>query len=354
MAVFRKAEDGDYFVTSRKWAQDKRIKNSTRGLLAFMLSQPANWEFNMQWLESHLRDGEEALRNQIKEAVKYGYIKRFPQKRQVDGKFSNDSLWLVYDQAQITEPFSDEFISKIFSHKGMHSNELESIYEEASINKLEKPKPGNPGPANPAPAKSGVREDKEGIEVQKEKKSRSPAAPVAPAARPIAELLLKTIRSWHPEYKEPKLDKWTDAIDKMLRIDGRKQEDIEAVLKWLPSEAFEHPNILCASSLRKKFDRLFVKCKATSSPKSPKLLSNRAKNWKVLIPLKELYKDNFKYYRLDIVNNLEVAFNTTSEKGARLDDCFETFCEDLCVAFNIKPHDLKSFLKSLQNAQKGA
>jgi len=45
----------------------------------------------------------------------------------------------------------------------------------------------------------------------------------------------------------------------MLRIDGRKANDIKAVIEWCQKDDFWYKNILSCSKLRKQFDQLFFK-----------------------------------------------------------------------------------------------
>lgn len=90
-----------------------------------------------------------------------------------------------------------------------------------------------------------------------EKKERTIAA--TPIARELAELLLDLIRQSKANFKTPNLDRWTQDIDRMIRLDGRDPERIEAVIRWCRRDPFWQSNILSAAKLRKHFDTLEMK-----------------------------------------------------------------------------------------------
>ncbi len=75
----------------------------------------------------------------------------------------------------------------------------------------------------------------------------------------LAELLSNLIFERNPNYKKPDLQMWTLHIDRMIRLDNRKADDIEAVIKWSQVDEFWQNNILSTQSLRNKFDQLKMK-----------------------------------------------------------------------------------------------
>jgi hypothetical protein len=88
-------------------------------------------------------------------------------------------------------------------------------------------------------------------ETEEEKKS------LHPDACRLTGLLIEAIKKWRPDALIPKSTaSWESDIDRMLRLDKRKPENIEAVLKWLPTYGFWAKNIKSASKLREKFETL--------------------------------------------------------------------------------------------------
>ena len=72
----------------------------------------------------------------------------------------------------------------------------------------------------------------------------------------LAELLLDRIVEGKPDFRRPELGPWAGEIDRMIRLDGRSPERIEAVIRWCARDPFWSKNILSAAKLRKHFDRL--------------------------------------------------------------------------------------------------
>ncbi|MBP7053134.1 MAG: hypothetical protein KBE65_19175 [Phycisphaerae bacterium] len=58
------------------------------------------------------------------------------------------------------------------------------------------------------------------------------------------------------DFWTPDLQRWAGDIGRMIRVDGRTPERIEAVIRWCAKDPFWSKNILSAASLRKHFDRL--------------------------------------------------------------------------------------------------
>ena len=75
----------------------------------------------------------------------------------------------------------------------------------------------------------------------------------------LSELLLSLILSRKSDFKKPNLQQWAKGIDKMIRIDKRKPENIEAVIRWCQSDNFWQNNILSTDKLRLQFDKLELK-----------------------------------------------------------------------------------------------
>lgn len=72
----------------------------------------------------------------------------------------------------------------------------------------------------------------------------------------LASLLLGLILKRKPDLKKPDLQKWSEYIDLMVRIDKRKPEKTEAVIRWCQQDGFWQNNILSTKKLRKQFDTL--------------------------------------------------------------------------------------------------
>lgn len=80
----------------------------------------------------------------------------------------------------------------------------------------------------------------------------------------LSQALLKTIRVTSPKQKDS-TKKWLADIDKLVRIDGASESDIQQVLKWIPSDRIWSVNILSGNKLRKHYDQLLAKSSRAAS-----------------------------------------------------------------------------------------
>jgi len=75
----------------------------------------------------------------------------------------------------------------------------------------------------------------------------------------LAKLLLDLIVQRKADFKRPNLQSWARHIERMILIDKRKPERIEAVIRWCQADAFEQINVLSTEKLRIRFDQLEMK-----------------------------------------------------------------------------------------------
>jgi hypothetical protein len=79
----------------------------------------------------------------------------------------------------------------------------------------------------------------------------------------LSELLLSLILERKPDFKRPDLRQWEKHVERMIRLDKRTPERIEAVMRWCQRDSFWQANILSTAKLREKFDQLELKMKGT-------------------------------------------------------------------------------------------
>jgi len=81
-------------------ARDKRLSFRARGLLALMLSYPADWEFNREWLaEQSDGEGVAAVRTALKELETHGYLVR--RRTIVEGRFHWQQIIYRWPQSNV-------------------------------------------------------------------------------------------------------------------------------------------------------------------------------------------------------------------------------------------------------------
>jgi hypothetical protein len=89
----------------------------------------------------------------------------------------------------------------------------------------------------------------------------------------LADLLKQRILQNNPNARlnQAQVTKWAIEVDRMIRLDGRTEEEIRKRINWSQSDPFWHNNILSMSKLREQFDRLTLlaqsKTQNTDEPK---------------------------------------------------------------------------------------
>lgn len=83
----------------------------------------------------------------------------------------------------------------------------------------------------------------------------------------LAQLFYEQILTNNADYKKPNLQTWSDDIRKMVEIDGRTEEQVKYLIKWVQQDEFEMVNVLSPAKLRKRFDQLVLKVKREKEKK---------------------------------------------------------------------------------------
>ena len=81
----------------------------------------------------------------------------------------------------------------------------------------------------------------------------------------LSNLLLCETRKRKPDFREPHIQSWAKHIDRMIRLDNRTPEKIEAVIQWCQQDPFWQNNILSTAKLREQFDQLELKMQGNSN-----------------------------------------------------------------------------------------
>ncbi len=84
----------------------------------------------------------------------------------------------------------------------------------------------------------------------------------------LAQFLLDSIRQRKADMRSPDLQAWAVEIGRMIRLDHREPQRIEAVIRWCRKDPFWWKNILSARKLREHFDRLEIEMGGQSARES--------------------------------------------------------------------------------------
>ena len=95
MSIIRRSKRNTTFVQIDKTAlQDKSISWKAKGLLAYLLSLPDDWQIYTSELTTHSTDGRDSTNSGLNELIKAGYVQR--KQNKVDGKFAG-YIYTVYE-----------------------------------------------------------------------------------------------------------------------------------------------------------------------------------------------------------------------------------------------------------------
>lgn len=78
LATFRiqKNKENPYVMINKEFLEDEKLSAKAKGILAYLLSLPDDWQIYEEELVKHFKDGIDSLRTGIKELVNIGYIER--------------------------------------------------------------------------------------------------------------------------------------------------------------------------------------------------------------------------------------------------------------------------------------
>lgn len=103
MTTFRISKSENFVVLDKGFLNNTEISWQAKGLLAYMLSLPNDWIFNISDLANRSKNGRDATRNILKELQGAGYIQK-EQARSQTGKFAQ-SVFLVFETPRA--PFTE-------------------------------------------------------------------------------------------------------------------------------------------------------------------------------------------------------------------------------------------------------
>ena len=223
MTVIRVKHTEQYVVIKKTALEDPNLSFKAKGLWAYCMSRPNDWEFNITHLATVSKEKEVAVYSAIKELIKAGYAMRNQEnkgKGEGNGRGSfGKTDYIVYEDCQI----KNSFTLRGFADAG-HADACNQ--GQLSID----------------------------TKLSNEKKK----TPVGADALRLSSLLYESIKKIFPDSPIPNLKGWAKDIDLMIRVDRRSPEAIERIIAYLPTDSFWCKNVLSGHKLRKQFDRLQV------------------------------------------------------------------------------------------------
>lgn len=72
----QKNKDNPYVMMNKTGLHDIRLSWKAKGLLAYILSLPDDWQIYESELQNHAKDGKDSLKSAMKELMEFGYVVR--------------------------------------------------------------------------------------------------------------------------------------------------------------------------------------------------------------------------------------------------------------------------------------
>jgi len=72
----QKDKSNPYVMLNKEFLNDERLSWKAKGVLAYLLSLPDDWQIYEDEIYKHSKDGKDSLRSSIKELIEKGYIDR--------------------------------------------------------------------------------------------------------------------------------------------------------------------------------------------------------------------------------------------------------------------------------------
>lgn len=128
MAIFRAVKNKNYTVIHNGFLEDRNLSLKAKGLLAYFLSKPDDWNFYLRDIIKHARDGKDSISTAIKELMEFGYIERI-RKRDERGKFTGGYEYLVYEVPRERES-SEDGNNPLWEEAILEESEIKSSINE--------------------------------------------------------------------------------------------------------------------------------------------------------------------------------------------------------------------------------
>ena len=76
MSNVERVKEHGYTITDNQIIKDERLSWKARGIFQYLWAMPDDWNFYVDEVAKHSKDGIKALKSGLSELEKYGYLKR--------------------------------------------------------------------------------------------------------------------------------------------------------------------------------------------------------------------------------------------------------------------------------------
>ena len=92
-------KENPFVLINKEGIRDKRLSAKARGLWAFMLSFPNDWNFSSKHLENSFPEGRRSIESGLKELAQHGYMIRLQFSKGGRGKDRGfqENIWMFFE-----------------------------------------------------------------------------------------------------------------------------------------------------------------------------------------------------------------------------------------------------------------
>ena len=221
---------------------DESISAKALGLFTILWSKPDNWKFFMKNIMSHCSDKKDALYSGLKELEKEGYLRR---KKLYSGKQIIGMHYTLCDMGEVEQ--------YTLSENPPTPSESDNP-PRGVVGKSDRGSSDNPTDSNTKLSNTNS--------LVKDKSSTKPKVGDEEGLR-LGTKLIDMMCTLRDNFKPlTSLEKTSEAISLMIRIDKRSESSIETIIEWLYSGTkqanFWKNNILSGKKLREQYERLML------------------------------------------------------------------------------------------------
>lgn len=289
-----------YVMVSNNLIRDNRLTPECRWLLIFLLSNAEGWIIRQTHLVKHLSVhkgyGRDSIRNIIKEACSFGYMKMVKEK---EGNLSRIKYYISESGSFSTKDYEDS--KNVTDALNSSAPEIRPLTDRC------------------------LKKDQSSVPSEEEKTicKKESASPPSADAELLTDFFLGKIRERNPAFKEPNRKQWLRDFDLLLRIDCRFFEETKSLIEWAAEDNWWSHACLSPAKLRKEYDKMVMQKAASNVKNNSKINIAYAKS------LKEKYPEQMRAMTFDS----KFVSNIPAGKEVKLDMDPKAFREILPTLF---------------------
>lgn len=243
MCLIRKAHNREnpYAQIARNTIQDKRLSWEARGMLAYMLSLPKDWEIIRKNLVEQSPAGLDAVQAILDELEQHNYLVKIHVQDE-KGKFTGWDYFVFED----VEDFQKNIII------------IKEKYPRWEFPMLGKAHLGEPKEEEKEKNQKNKEEETEKKEYKEEicNKRSAPPHSASKEAEMLYTFFISSLKKRDENFKEPSREKWLKELDLLIKDRKGNIQEIQEVIVWSSEAKWYKANVLSPSGLRDKFSKM--------------------------------------------------------------------------------------------------